>query len=404
MKSVVRIALWTTIAAALIAGGALAADDDGSIKDEKSTGSGAGSGEGTCDIRSLDVEKTAKVLEVTVGLRAGQTRFVNTLLHINTKGAAKSDPELKVSSDGSITEKLGIKDGIPQEQNRGDAKVTVKGKDVIFKIPLGALGASKTIGVQAETCGEGATDIAPGRDYFGDTTFQGEIDHQYLTVDGTDRVIQGRVVLSCSGENSCFEEPLMNVKITANGPKDYRAKTGADGVFSFIVKKGVYKVTADANGVRIKDKARSLDLRKPGTKKANFDGCGFESGGASTAAVPGGIWAGKDCSSEVELRWRNSDTAGQGLSVVKWNSLPTCETGDGNGRDVTNWTPLLAKETDFKPGSWQITAERVDFKSTLKWRLPPQGYLSSDGTGRFSATKEEGNCTHRASVTLKHRK
>jgi hypothetical protein len=178
------------VAASLIASGALAAGGEKrEVADEKSPGGKLYDDPkiyANCDLRSLSVKKQGERLIVTAGLRGNQRRFVNTSLNLNTKGAKRSAPELVVDSGGNVFATGGVDaDGNYRDYRpKGTAKVSTKarGKRVVFKIGIGKLGGVAKVGVQAQTCGEGAVDIAPGGDYFDDTSFTGKVAHRYLAL------------------------------------------------------------------------------------------------------------------------------------------------------------------------------------------------------------------------------
>jgi len=396
MNPALRVTLWATIGVATVAAGALAADED-SVKDEKSTGSSWGDEtDARCDIRAFEVEKTAKSLVATVGLRGTQGERGVAYLSINTKGNSKSNPELTVDTTGRVYEVDGYNGPFPHAgEVRGQGKATTSGKEIVFKLPLAALGAPKTIGVQARSCGnEGTLDIAPGKDYYGEFHVE-KIDYSYLTVDNAKRVIEGRVMLSCAGEKSCQRLPLKGVKVTAEGPKTYRIKTDKDGRFGLAVKKGVYKVNAAAGALHIKGKGERVELLKPGKKTANFEACGFDvPESASAARVKGGSWQGEYCSNSVTMSWHHDS---KDLRLLNWYSVPTC------GNDGSADSHKIFPKGKFDPSNIQITENKVTFKST-KYPIekPPQGYLGADGKGLFTATSQEGDCRYSASVTLKH--
>jgi len=396
------------LSAAVVAVGAIAAPDENSIKDEMSTGGPNNqSVDAYCDLRSLELEKRGKALVVSAGLRQFDKKYVYVFLYINTKGAAKSKPEFFVYQDEPLEDRNVAAAGVYEPGSAGRPKAqttyTYKGRDVIFKVPLGVLGASKTIGVQAGSCGRGGSaqgDIAPGKYFYGDEEFDPATDHRYLPVDGTDRVIEGQVVVSCSGERSCQLLPLKGVKVAADGPKTYRQTTDTDGNFAFVVKKGVYKVTADAGGVRIKDKSKRVELLKPGTKTANFDACGFKgSSGTATASVSSGFWEGRDraCRNYIGAKWAES----RNQLLVTWKSIGVCQTPGTQaqyGEPTYHFTEVPVKSG--APGH-RLVATKSKIEFWLPYRDPNVGYgaggtLNADGTGsgRASLYESIGNCTY----------
>jgi hypothetical protein len=140
-----------------------------------------------CDIDKLAAKKARSSLQVKVFVRGNQKAFVNTGLNLNTRGSKRSDPEYWVrGAEGTLTKTGGIGDfGQPLKPKQvGNAKVLVKsgGKLIQFQVPIKKLGKPRKTGVQAQTCGEGAVDIAPGGNYFDDTGFDGSVANKYANV------------------------------------------------------------------------------------------------------------------------------------------------------------------------------------------------------------------------------
>lgn len=326
MRTTGRVVLGAVAAVLALSGSALAANGDGKpIRDELSTGSGyAADVEARCDIRTLAAERAGSSLQVTVGLRKAAGEYVNLYLHVNTKGSGRSEPEFVVNSEGSV--------GPPNRSPTGQGSVSKAqgGRQIVFQVPLRAIGSPRRIGVQAKTCGEGAVDIAPGRHYFGDRSWDGTIDYSYLTPGVAERVIEGRVDLACAASRrQCRNLPVEGVEVTAVGGSPRRTFTGmtdARGRVSLGVKKGVYQVKADSDALRIKTRAQSVDVRQRRSGRAAFEACGLK-GRASIAAVTGGVWKGgnEDCLNYFELSWRPSS---QALSIT-WVSMPVCSGAGG---------------------------------------------------------------------------
>ncbi|HYH59688.1 MAG TPA: carboxypeptidase-like regulatory domain-containing protein [Thermoleophilaceae bacterium] len=398
MGSARRILLGTALGAILLVGGAFAADED-SIKDEKSTGGGENSER--CDIRSLEVDKTKKSVVVTVGLRGAQKEFINTHLSINTSGNARSNPEFIVDQEGNVRKVVSVENGQPLTgfDVAGQGKATASGKNVIFKFPLRALGAAKKIGAQAQTCGEGAVDIAPGKDYFGDKSYDGSVDFQYLTVDGAERVIEGRVLLNCSGDRSCKEIPVKGAKVTAKGPKKtYRATTAEDGRFGFAVKKGVYKVTATAGFLRIKGNGERVDVKTKKSGKANFDGCGIKQAAARASAVGAGTWEGAGKNGKCDVAAKVSWTPSQNRLLMWWYAVPLC----GSFRDHADVTQeaLILNRTRLVPSGGgggggnrlTVAADAVHFNHQISGSSNTFHGTLKNKTGTVSASLDNGQC------------
>ena len=134
-----------------------------------------------CDIREVKSQVQRGKLVTKVTLRGSQKGNPNTDLYLNTKGRRRSEPEYLVTSgdeDGHLYrgfEDQKYKGTVPQKQKN-------RGKAIQFTIPLKKIGKPKKTGFQAKTCGEGAVDIAPGKTYFDDTSFNGRVDFQYANI------------------------------------------------------------------------------------------------------------------------------------------------------------------------------------------------------------------------------
>lgn len=143
-----------------------------------------------CDIRKVvaQVKRGKLVTEVTL---RGKQNFVNTYLHLNTKGKKSSEPEYVVNPDsdgkGRLLKTGGVDDfgNNENETDKGTVPLTAKdgGKAAEFKVPLNKLGSPKTTGFQARTCGEGSVDIAPGGDHFDDRNYTGRPDYQFKNIE-----------------------------------------------------------------------------------------------------------------------------------------------------------------------------------------------------------------------------
>ena len=144
-----------------------------------------------CDIRKVVAQVKRGKLVVDVTLRGKQKDFVNTYLHLNTKGNKGSEPEYVVnpSSDdkGDLIKTGGVDEFGNNEDPKDKGTVTVKaidgGQTIEFKVPVKKLGSPKTTGFQARTCGEGSVDIAPGADHFDDRNYTGRPDYQFKNIE-----------------------------------------------------------------------------------------------------------------------------------------------------------------------------------------------------------------------------
>jgi len=144
-----------------------------------------------CDIRKVVAQIKRGKLVAEVTLRGKQKDFVNTYLHLNTKGNKRSEPEYVVnpSSDGKgdLIKTGGVDEFGSNKDPKDKGTVSVKANDggqaIEFKVPVKKLGSPKTTGFQGKTCGEGAVDIAPGGDHFDDTKFTGRPDYEYKNIE-----------------------------------------------------------------------------------------------------------------------------------------------------------------------------------------------------------------------------
>ena len=143
-----------------------------------------------CDIRKVVAQVRRGKLVTEVTLR-GKQNFVNTYLHLNTKGKKSSEPEYVVNPDsdgkGRLLKTGGVDDfgNNENETDKGTVPVTAKdgGRSIQFKVPVNKLGSPKTTGFQARTCGEGSVDVAPGGDHFDDRNYTGRPDYQFKNIE-----------------------------------------------------------------------------------------------------------------------------------------------------------------------------------------------------------------------------
>ena len=138
-----------------------------------------------CDIRKLSVK--GKRGDLIVGAQfAGKNPYKGSTvidsIYVNTKGSGGSDPEFRSSSyEGEQIYEF--KSGKETGSEVASSKVTNKGKGQQVVLPLKAFGKKRgKFGVQIQTCGEGAVDIAPGKDYFNDDNYDGTIKFSYLNI------------------------------------------------------------------------------------------------------------------------------------------------------------------------------------------------------------------------------
>lgn len=129
-----------------------------------------------CDIRKVKatVKRGALVIKVT-----HRGKEPNTDLNLNTRGGKRSDPEWKLTGSGTLYK---AKDTSKFKGNAAKVKLKDRKKSIQWKLPLRKIGRPKKTGFQAQTCGEGAVDIAPGKSYYDDTSWDGTIDYQYKNI------------------------------------------------------------------------------------------------------------------------------------------------------------------------------------------------------------------------------
>ncbi|MDO8208796.1 carboxypeptidase-like regulatory domain-containing protein [Conexibacter sp. CPCC 206217] len=370
-----------------------AAAQEGKVKDERSSGTGYDDPriEARCDISSLEATIQGSTLQAIVTSRGEVGETGSAQLRINTTGGGSSAPEFVVGDDGSVSTPNG------SATSRGAGTVTVVGRQMTFRVPLGLLGrAAKKLGVQAKTCGEGAVDVAPGPDYFGRDA---EPVYRYLTAVPAERVIDGRVMLICaSSGRMCRRLPVKGATVKAVGGSPKRTFTGETdekGRFELGVEKGLYTVTADAGPLQLETRSKRVDVQRRRTGSAAFEGCGIGSSLAGTAAVNGGTWRGgnRDCLNYFEISWRPSS---QALSI-SWKSMPVC-TGAGG-----NWVgpaKLLLRSQLLDPG--QAGHNLVVKPAEVGFLYPiyaPQNGNNVSGTltaagGKVNARYVEGLCTY----------
>lgn len=396
MRTARRVAVAATLGAALLPASALAAD--GSIKDERASGSlYPASAYARCDIVSMSAEKTRRTLLVTLVMRGPSTFGSPAGLHVNTKGGPTSDPEFRIGQDGVVTD--------AKFKSRGSAGValTKRGKVVSFSVPLALLGKPKRVAVQAQTCGEGAVDIAPGAHYFDDRTYDGTIAHRYLTAASADRTISGRVALECSGKKSCRRLWVKGAAITAKaGKRTFTGVSDEKGYYELAVKRGLYTVGAQSDSLRITTKPKRVDVKQRKSGRADFAACGLMPR-AAASQVTGGVWRGgnRDCLNYLEVAWRPST----GVSI-SWVSIPVCSAVGGN---YTGEARALLRGSALNPA--QQGANLVVKPDQIGFFYPivsahsgnnVNGTLRANGTGIVNARYVEGLCTYQiAKLPLK---
>ena len=185
------VGLISAVLVLLLVGAEANAGKDGSdsakIKDEKSKDGKFYDHKSyaTCDIRKLSVKGKRGDLIVDAqfsGKSPSNGVGVIDSIYVNTKGSGGSDPEFRSSSyEGEPI--YNFKSQKETGSEVASSKVTKKGKGQQVVLPLKAFGKKHgKFGVQIQTCGEGAVDIAPGKDYFNDENYDGTIKFSYLNI------------------------------------------------------------------------------------------------------------------------------------------------------------------------------------------------------------------------------
>lgn len=386
-------ALAASVAAGVVVGvvpGASAA----TVRDELSRGTMySAETYAACDVRSLEAEIAGRTLQVTIGFRAAKGEGSSLLIHVNTRGGIRSAPEFGVNSSQISPAGRG---GAPATER---ATTSYAGKQVTVTVPVAALGRVQgPIGVQVQTCGEGAVDVAPGGDYFDDREFSGDVDHRYLNATPAERVIDGRVDVVCAASGrACTRLPVAGTRVRAVGGsprRTYETTTDTKGRFALGVEKGTYSVTAADDFLQVRTGARRVDVTKRKTGSAAFEACGVRPG-AESSAMTGGDWKGgnRDCLNYFEISWRPSS---QSLTL-NWKSIPVCSGAGGKWagpakvllRSVlvdprVQGTNLLMKESEV---AFHHPIQSVHSGNNVS------GTLRENGSGTVTAKYVEGLCT-----------
>lgn len=139
-----------------------------------------------CDISEVKAQvKRGNKLVVKTTLR-GKQQGVGIYLNLNTKGSKSSDPEY-VAYGETMFKTGGVgESGQYENQKVINRAVTAKLKNrdraVQQEVKLKKVGKPKSIGFQSQTCGEGAVDLAPGKNHFDDTSYTGRPDYQFKKI------------------------------------------------------------------------------------------------------------------------------------------------------------------------------------------------------------------------------
>ena len=130
-----------------------------------------------CDIKQVKatVKRGSLVVKAT---HRGKLTFNSTQLNLNTRGGKTSDPEFRLDGDGGLTNNKSGK----FVADSAKIKLKDRKKSLQWTLPLRKIGRPSKTGFQAQTCGEGAVDIAPGKSYYDDTSWDGKIDYQYKNI------------------------------------------------------------------------------------------------------------------------------------------------------------------------------------------------------------------------------
>lgn len=130
-----------------------------------------------CDIRKVKatVKRGSLLIKAT---HRGKQASSSHRVSLNTRGGKRSDPEYYMTSGGGLTKV----DPYKFKPDAVKVKLKDKKKSWQYKLPLRKIGRPKKTGFQVQTCGEGAVDIAPGKSYYDDTSWDGTIDYQYKNI------------------------------------------------------------------------------------------------------------------------------------------------------------------------------------------------------------------------------
>lgn len=131
----------------------------------------------SCDIKKVEATVKGASLFVTVSTR-GKQEFPKSNLNLNTRGSKRSAAEYQARPYGG----LAVIKGNKFDEAGAKTKQMNGGKALRFEIALKRIGGPKKTGFQAQTCGEGAVDIAPGGNYFDDTSFDGTVAPKYKSI------------------------------------------------------------------------------------------------------------------------------------------------------------------------------------------------------------------------------
>lgn len=144
-----------------------------------------------CDISKVKATVQSGELKVKTTFR-GKLTGGSLRLNLSIGKSKKGAPDYFVDASGSgdegfITKTGGVDEfGNPKdgESLKGKASVKAKkgGKDITIDVPLKHIGKPKRTGFQVQTCGEGAVDLAPGKNHVDDTKYQGRPDYQFAVI------------------------------------------------------------------------------------------------------------------------------------------------------------------------------------------------------------------------------
>ena len=140
-----------------------------------------------CDVTTVKATVKRGRLVIKMDFR-GKKESGSLVVHLNTRGGKKSLPEYDIDNSGGLTKFKGpVKpEGYRDSTYKSEvAKVKLKNKmkSVQFELPLRKIGKPKNTGFQVQTCGEGATDIAPGGNYFNaGKKWDGTINRKYKDI------------------------------------------------------------------------------------------------------------------------------------------------------------------------------------------------------------------------------
>jgi hypothetical protein len=205
-----------------------------------------------------------------------------------------------------------------------------------------------------------------------------------------ERAIFGDVSLGCAGQTGCKVLPVAGARVTVNavgtvsGRRRYTTRTGEDGRYKLLVRKGRYRATAPGAALDYSPARRGLNLNRARKGRADFRGCIAKGEGKSSDAVRGGTWRSTGCGHLVTVDL-DRDVIFEGITglpriALTWKTV-TRETVRSGGRerrvayDQPRWVlgpapvmvdrrglvPLMPDGTPRLPEPIVVSENKVDF-------------------------------------------